>query len=571
MFFPNHPRVFISYRRAPSSLLALRIDEKLRAKHINSFLDINRQDGGGSIPRWLQEEIEKSDILICLLADTTLDSSWVQEEIEHAYNHDKILLPIFQESFSRTSIPPNKYVEALLNSKGVEVFDRRNFHVNHSINELIAMIKATPLVRAKSKNPYLRIIFWGILILILFILTFAVIIDTILRSIEVTSTESPIINISNTPELVLFSETLTVEAFLYSPTAFSESSTSTTVIYTSSPTITPTQTITHTVSSTLPPTSTKMPSLTPIETPSFTVTSTNRPTPTNVFFRTPIPTEELLSHEEDDFCDGGSISCDVFVECDDGTVVRNGVQLVVNMRSNFDYTVTAVGVDGYNPVIAVGTMDELGLSCSDDSRDAENFEADLPTTGHVNSSNTSAQVVFSHAVDDFANISIVTGSPDGSGGDFILIIDGLAITSNDGSGDPYIVQLTPNMTTADTSMTIYMLAAERSLNPFISWVVDFEDLEYFTDNDGNPIYCDDGGNDTTCWGNSDSLTGSNVSTSQGKVEGSSLDSMLSVDLSDFSSLDFEGDGPFYLDFLFSSYNQSTTGNYVAVFHFGVDG
>jgi hypothetical protein len=254
------------------------------------------------------------------------------------------------------------------------------------------------------------------------------------------------------------------------------------------------------------------------------------------------------------------------IECDDGTVVQNGVQLIITMRRDFDYTVTAVGVDGYDPAIAVGTPEEPGSVCSDDSRDAEDFEADLPTTGSVDSSDTSAQVVFSHSIDEFALISIVTGSPDGDAGDFILIVEGLAITSGDGVGDPYYVLLTPNMTTASVPLTIYMLASERTLDPFISWVTDFENFEYFADNDGNPIYCDDGGNASSCWGESATLDGSSISTSQGDVDGASLDSMLSVDLSGF-----EGEDPFYMNFVLGSYNQSSTGNYVAAFHFGVDG
>ncbi len=261
----------------------------------------------------------------------------------------------------------------------------------------------------------------------------------------------------------------------------------------------------------------------------------------------------------------------VDVECDDGTVVQNGVQVVINMRPSYNYTITAVGVDGFDPSMAIGTLDQLGISCSNDSRDAEDFEADLPTTGRVRGSDLSAQVVFSHSFNDFADISIVTGSPNGDAGDFILIVEGLAVTTNDGAGDPYIVQLTPNMTTAAVPMTIYMLAAERGLDPFIGWVTDFENFEFFTDNDDNPIYCDDGGNSNTCWGESESLEGSTISTTGGDVDGGPFDSMLSVDLSGFADLDFENEGPFVLNFLLSSYNGESTGNYVAIFPFGVDG
>ena len=60
----------------------------------------------------------------------------------------------------------------------------------------------------------------------------------------------------------------------------------------------------------------------------------------------------------------------VSVTCDDGTSFDNGVEIIVNqMRSGFTYTATAVGLNGFDPVLAVLDSSGGGL-CSDDNASA---------------------------------------------------------------------------------------------------------------------------------------------------------------------------------------------------------
>jgi hypothetical protein len=143
VFSRRRPKVFISYRRAPSSLLATLIYEKLKSAKIDAFLDVKSQEGGGLIPQWLREAVDKCDILVCVLANTTLNSDWVRQEIKQAYEKKKILIPVFHEDFIIPSPVSNRYVEALLNNKGVKFFDKQNLHLDQSIQDLIKMIKAT--------------------------------------------------------------------------------------------------------------------------------------------------------------------------------------------------------------------------------------------------------------------------------------------------------------------------------------------------------------------------------------------------------------------------------------------
>src|SRR5262245_29821169 len=87
------------------------------------------------------------------------------------------------------------------------------------------------------------------------------------------------------------------------------------------------------------------------------------------------------------------------VTCTDGSEFDNGVEIVVSqMRSGFTYTATAIGLNGFDPVLAVlDTKTGNGL-CNDDEPDASNYAANLPTTGYVPASGTSGQVRFNQNI-----------------------------------------------------------------------------------------------------------------------------------------------------------------------------
>jgi formylglycine-generating enzyme required for sulfatase activity len=135
---------FISYRRQDSAALATLIAVRLKDQHgIDAFVDTRNTDGGGPFPERLRRAIEASDVFVCLLGATTLESAWVNEEIEHAHNLRKTMIPVFQERYVAPNPIPNEQVEALLQSDGVQILDVRNIYVDQAINDLAAMIKRT--------------------------------------------------------------------------------------------------------------------------------------------------------------------------------------------------------------------------------------------------------------------------------------------------------------------------------------------------------------------------------------------------------------------------------------------
>ena len=137
-------RVFISYQRDSSSGWAVLFARELARKHdVIAFVDTERLDGAVRFPARLKSAIEDSDVFVCLLSATTLKSAWVQEEIRLACENHKPMVPVFQESFSlpdqSESLSPQ--AEALISFNGVHLLDRRNIHVDHTIEDLARIVK----------------------------------------------------------------------------------------------------------------------------------------------------------------------------------------------------------------------------------------------------------------------------------------------------------------------------------------------------------------------------------------------------------------------------------------------
>jgi hypothetical protein len=256
------------------------------------------------------------------------------------------------------------------------------------------------------------------------------------------------------------------------------------------------------------------------------------------------------------------------ITCPDGTEILNAVEVVVNMRPSFTYTATAIGINGYDPVIGVG--DEGGINlCNDDERDARTYSVALPSTGEVDTSNTTAQMPFFHSNSGLSNISLVIGSPDGSEGEFVLILEGMAVTTNDGSGqgagDPYFVQITQNIVNSGVPLSVYMISKVQNLDPYMQ-LVD-SDLNVVTLDDGSTIECDDAGS-KSCWSEIDDLSDSYVSDAPGEgIPGGDVDAAISLNLDNFEVYPDPADN--YLQYLMTSSNQRTFGEYIVVFHMGV--
>lgn len=258
-------------------------------------------------------------------------------------------------------------------------------------------------------------------------------------------------------------------------------------------------------------------------------------------------------------------SAGVSVTCDNGTAFNNGVEVrVIQMRAGFTYTATAVGLNGFDPVLAVLDSAGRGL-CNDDNAQANRYTFNLPTTSGSISSNRSAQVQFAQTSGrDFADISLVVGGYGNASGEFVLILEGMGVTSGDGAGDPFAVQLNQLMVNSGVPLTTYMLATTNALDPFMYVSTNGQ---IATDDSNNTIACDDAGNSTRCYGQSFNLSNSSVSTLNGNLPGGQFDAMLQIDTTG-TSLNANPENNF-LQFVMTSFDQTTVGQYVVAFHIGI--
>lgn len=137
-------RIYISYRRRPSASLAMLLRTKLEQSGLeNVFVDSSRQISGGAFPERLLETIIQSDVFVVLLASDTLQSEWVVREIEYALQHNKRIVPVFQEGFdvpAHESLSPS--IKDIFNYDGVPIFDKRNIYIDEAIAQLIRLINS---------------------------------------------------------------------------------------------------------------------------------------------------------------------------------------------------------------------------------------------------------------------------------------------------------------------------------------------------------------------------------------------------------------------------------------------
>jgi hypothetical protein len=250
------------------------------------------------------------------------------------------------------------------------------------------------------------------------------------------------------------------------------------------------------------------------------------------------------------------------VTCDSGVTFDNGVEIIVNqMRAGFTYTATAIGLNGFDPVLAVLDAQGRGL-CNDDDANAAAYSADLPSTGRVPPSQFASQINFSQTSgQNMADVSLVVGGLGNTSGEFLLILEGMGVTNADGAGDPFSIRLTPGVIASGVPVTVYMISVTNQLDSYM-FLAD-ENLNVIRDDAGNDVRCDDGGNASLCWGTSQDLTGRFVSRVTGQqLGGFGYDSML--------ALPTEGATPdLFYNLVMTSFNHETFGDYLVAFHIGI--
>lgn len=239
--------------------------------------------------------------------------------------------------------------------------------------------------------------------------------------------------------------------------------------------------------------------------------------------------------------------------CADGLEFTGAVNVLL-MLTPGTYTVTALSIDGFDPRIAIVTIDgRTEVGCNDDSDNAASYTALLPTTGAIEPSPFNAQHRFS--VPTSMNSVILAVYVDGfndTQGQFLLVVEGGTLTASDSPGDAFGVGVSPAVRASQTPVTAYMIGVDDTLDPLIQLLtVEGEQIMH----GDAAVSCDDAGG-SLCYGETVALTGGSIN----NVAADSFDSMLVIPIEivrpDMSSLLYS----------FSSFGQTSRGDYIAAFH-----
>lgn len=198
----------------------------------------------------------------------------------------------------------------------------------------------------------------------------------------------------------------------------------------------------------------------------------------------PDPTTAPVTFEYPTVGDGtgstGIIDGAIFITCDTGVEIRGGIQFsFINVNPGFSYTATVVGLDGFDPVVAVETSPGIG-TCNDDAPAAAGTRVAVPGYGNVTGTNLTAQVRFT--TPNRGNpVNISVGSFNDAPGRFVMVIEGFVIspfTEQDGFSVrvPFAVQTEP--------LGVYMIARFTDLDPYM-FIGTGTGLNQAYDTDGN--------------------------------------------------------------------------------------
>ncbi len=256
--------------------------------------------------------------------------------------------------------------------------------------------------------------------------------------------------------------------------------------------------------------------------------------------------------------------------CDGVTLFDNGVVVTFPPTvSDNAYTVTAVGLNAFNPALGIFTGDAAAGACYRPDRNGANVGINLPTTGEIVTSAGTVRAVIAPEV-VAQGVTMVIGDETGAGGEFAIMIEGGAVAQTDTApfgargipvvGDGLSIGINDSLLESGVFLISYMIATEDGFDPLIMRLT--PDGNFMDDIDGLPIACDDSGREDLCWGTGEDLSNASVMLADGaSIAAFYPDAMLRLPLDDVQA----GDGVYLL---LSSSNMETFGAYVIVLQLG---
>lgn len=181
--------------------------------------------------------------------------------------------------------------------------------------------------------------------------------------------------------------------------------------------------------------------------------------------------------------------------CQDGLEIVVSSRIVLRQVSpEFSYRFTAVGIDDYDPVLAVITGPGSG-NCNDNVDGLGGSQIAVPGIGFVEANDLSAQVTARTALNQFGDVEVAVGGIAGSTGQFAVVVEGFRISP---STELDQVLISVPGAAANETLGVFMIGRTDSLDPTMrlydgsaaeNGAIDLSTL--------SPLaICDDGGTDS---------------------------------------------------------------------------
>ncbi len=142
-------RIFISYRRNESRLVAIQLFEKLEASGFDVFLDTHSVRPTDVFQEELWHRLTDTDVVVLLNTPGFLDSNWTKQELAKANSMSIGILQIVWpkhnlEDFAKLSIP----YKLIINSFGNKLYsDKDSYPTETTLRKLISQVES---LRARS-------------------------------------------------------------------------------------------------------------------------------------------------------------------------------------------------------------------------------------------------------------------------------------------------------------------------------------------------------------------------------------------------------------------------------------
>ena len=151
------------------------------------------------------------------------------------------------------------------------------------------------------------------------------------------------------------------------------------------------------------------------------------------------------------------------ITCDTGEEIIGGTKFTfVNVNPGFQYRVSAIGIDGFDPVIAVITAPGVGR-CNDDEGAVRESQVAVPGIGLIEADNLASQVQINTR--QGGDIDVIVGGFQGASGRFAMVVEGLAINPRS-ELDGFLISV-PSVV-ANEEIGVYMISRDGSrLDPYL--------------------------------------------------------------------------------------------------------